>query len=93
MKLSELWDLADKELTQLKCDLGDPQKKTACALGAIIYYASDRRTTGEGHGIPNMRLIDQYGKFQQKFGDVVDLNNKCDWTFKMFADAARKIGL
>ena len=91
-KLSDIFEWASKNLTQVKNWLGDPVEKKACAVGAIMFWASKgERVNCPDHGDVPQR--DQMNIFNSTVGDIVNLNNGKGWTFKDFAKAARGIGL
>jgi hypothetical protein len=50
-KLSEIWAWAAKELTQVQGDWGEPTANTACALGAIEMFRTDKKSV-----VPNWGL-------------------------------------
>ena len=95
--LTEIWSRADKELKQVKRMFGDAQEKTACAVGAIAYYASGGKTctpnpTGKDESYNLWAMADQ-AFLRAGFGDVTDLNDHESWTFKMFRDKAAELGI
>ena len=96
MKLSEIWERADKELTQVNGHYGFAKEKEACALGAVNYYVSggkhvsySRLTEIQQEESERLRLL-FYDKWHV---DISFLNDKGGWTFKQFAEEAKKLGL
>ena len=92
-KLSEIWDWASKHLIQVKKSYGEKRQKKACAYGAINYFFSD----DEENPYPTTERFMQTQNIVKPFWDknlnIPYLNDVCGWTFKMFADKARELGL
>jgi len=106
-KLSDIWTWASKDLKQIRDNFGDAENGKACALGAIEYYRSNKKTCtpvwGAWKKISYQNAVD---KFQDKYGDIAGINDYGGyknekgmykegrpWSFKKFAEAAKKIGL
>ncbi|HZW55933.1 MAG TPA: hypothetical protein VFF30_06560 [Nitrososphaerales archaeon] len=103
-KLSEIWDRASRELTQVKGRFGDTEKKEVCALGAILFYLSNGTVCNryealqQGREIGDYWLMKEYSSlvdlFYCKTGKkIADLNDDEGWTFENFAERARELGL
>ena len=102
IKLSDIWDKADKELTQIKHKFGSPVTMYTCALGAIVFYLSNRKSCN-----PTELNHEEYFLFSRLTSEfyknniipnhtklsITELNDKMGWTFKQFADKARELGL
>jgi hypothetical protein len=95
-RLSTIWRNASRELVQVKSGYGDAAKKKACALGAIAYYSSNGKTC-DPMRIPIMdRLVyaNMVAGWERLTGEEVShLNDKCGWSFEMFAETAKKLGI
>jgi len=94
MKLYEIFERANKELTQIKGAWGLKTKKTACALGAISYYLIGRCKPYDIDGNPNVEVA-KLGElwFHKDGNSLIDRNDYYRWTFKQFAKRARRLGI
>ena len=89
-KLWQIFEYAEKNLTQIKYSVGDDHTKQACALGAINFYMTGGTSHhGYGCGHPNYdKLTDS---LVQSFGaGIVILNNYRDWTFTDFKNFCKE---
>jgi len=94
MKLSEMWERASKELIQIRDDMGNPSRKRACALGAIIYYMSNGYSCRDLLPIKEREYLNLISEFENKSGkDIVSFNDIFNWAFQDFANEAKRIGM
>jgi|SRR5437660_12683778 len=93
-KLSDIWTWAQKDLKQIKYDYGNAKEGKACALGAIEYYRTDKRKVTVSWSLwRRISYQTDIDKFVSKYNDIAYLNDQFSWSFKQFAEAAKKIGL
>src|SRR5436853_7673815 len=94
-KLSDIWTWASRDLKQVKHDYGSVLNKQACALGAIEYYRSGKRKITPNYNIwAQISYKTDIDKFEKEYNGIAYLNDKTkSWSFKRFAEAAKKIGL
>jgi hypothetical protein len=97
MKLSEIWGLASRELKQIKIEFGDASSKEACAMGAISFYLSGRKTchlSELDYGWQKAVFRDMVKTFESKSkSSIWVLNDLEGWTFKDFAEKALELGM
>jgi hypothetical protein len=94
-KLSVIWDKAARELKQIRRSYGHAGRKEACALGAIVYYASNGHTCNPSKIPISQRLIyaNVVAKWERLSGwEISRLNDKEGWTFERLAENARELG-
>jgi hypothetical protein len=93
-KLYKIWEKASRELKQVNHSYGNAGRKEACALGAIVYYASNAKTCNPSKIPLAERLIysNMVAKWERLSGkEISKLNDKEGWTFEEFAKNARAL--
>jgi hypothetical protein len=97
IKLSRIWEKASKELTQIKIEFGNPSTMEACAMGAISYYLSDKKTcllSELPHPWQKAVFRDMVKTFESKSrSSIWELNDLQGWTFAQFAEKAIELSL
>jgi len=96
MKISEVFDRADKELTQIIGMFGSRSEKRACANGALTYYLGDKEVDSLTplDSDVGREMTEKINKFQhflltQYHGSIATLNDGGHrWKFKDFKNAA-----
>lgn len=101
MSISEIFELADKELTQIRGDYGSRSQKTACASGVLVYYLGTGYSPEYGpdylfDSVATVYRRDVYrfrNAIAESYGSNIEtLNDKYFWSFGEFAQAARELG-
>lgn len=93
-KLYNIWERAGNELKQVNRSYGNAGRKQACALGAIVYYASNGKTCDPAKIPIAERLVyaNMVAKWERLSGkEISKLNDKDGWTFEEFAKNARML--
>ncbi len=97
IKLSEIWKKANRELKHIKIEFGDASRKEACAMGAISYYLSDRKTcllSELKYSWQKAVFRDMVKTFESKTkSSIWELNDVQGWTFLQFAQKAEELRL
>lgn len=100
MKLSEMFDYADKNLRHAVIIYGMPKYNLCCAVGTVAYILSDGKTTNPRKLKKiDMRLWQRYKELTKEFSkrnhqiNLVILNDWLFFSFKMLANKCRKLGL
>jgi hypothetical protein len=97
MKLGEIWKRASRELKQIRIEFGDASRKEACAMGAISFYLSDKKTcllSELEFAWQKAVFRDMVKTFESKTkSSIWELNDLQGWTFEQFAEKANELGL
>jgi len=101
MKLSDIFDYADKNISHTRWSLGRASKNQACAIGAVAFVLSGGKTT-YSHNLkkidPTIReryrtLLREFRERDKYHLNLVFYNDFLFYSWKKLADKCRSLGL